>query len=300
MKHRIDSLSDNFVEQNNSYYSVNGSNAEKWAQIAEQPDYRAFHALFKWNILWSRFSEQDSIRLLDVGCGRGYFPRTLSSLGYAPKDVSIETDIVDISDYSLAEYEKDLPAPFVLNRKFHCSVESLPQDLDGIYDLVWSIHSLYIVRNIQASVRNILGKLKDTGIGIVFMPSVDSDYIRIYNKYLNYKNIIGRKYNYNSVEDIITEIRNFGIRDIDCADCRFCHEIPLNDVSMFETYVNQICFSDEWKNIQEWLEAEHIGEFLINRLREDRWVFRQRVKIVCFSKSELPDDLFTESDREFS
>ena len=73
------------------------------------------------------------IRLLDVGCGIGYFPGlVVEELRRAAATLdTIEYDTIDISAYALEVHRKNLRAPFISNRSFNTSILNFREQGSG-------------------------------------------------------------------------------------------------------------------------------------------------------------------------
>lgn len=112
-------------------------------------DYDAFVLAYGWSALGGGAA---SLRVLDVGCGSGFVPRSLLSRTPASRRLAgriAAYDLLDVSANSLRIAAGKIPFP--VTRKVHASIQEVQAEpgydhiLDAGYDVVWAIHGITAV-----------------------------------------------------------------------------------------------------------------------------------------------------------
>ncbi len=127
-----------------------------WGRDAEVPDYRMTHdfnaALFK--VLRRYLAPQKGDRILDMGCGRGFYVRALA--GYAREVIG-----VDISDASLEEA--------VTPNVRYGDVTALEFN-PASFDKVYSLHTIEHLPEPSLLIAEMARVLKPGGMAVVVYP----------------------------------------------------------------------------------------------------------------------------------
>ena len=121
--------------------------------------------------------------VLDVACGSGKFPTALRTHAGLPEQPTLRYDLLDPSEFSVAEARRVLGLPFVAGRELVMGIQELPPELT--YDVVWATHALYAVpvAELGLAAERLIGALAPGGIGFVAQASSASHYLRFFGAY---------------------------------------------------------------------------------------------------------------------
>jgi len=103
-------------------------------------------------------------RSLDVGCAFGFLLKRL-------KPYFKEIHGVDISEFAITKAREEVPVAVL--KIMNIEIEKLPYP-DRYFDLITALDVLEHTESIEASLKKIIGKLKDNGFLIISMPFKDT------------------------------------------------------------------------------------------------------------------------------
>jgi len=121
--------------------------------------------------------------ILDVACGSGKFPTALRTLLDLTDLPEISYDLLDPSEFSVAEAKARLGAPFRPGRELVTTLQELPAGLT--YDVVWATHALYALppAELAQAATRFVAAMAPGGLGFVAHASAASHYLAFYDAY---------------------------------------------------------------------------------------------------------------------
>lgn len=145
-------------------------------------DYRQLAAARNWAVDLRDHTLDGRIRLLDVACGSGWFPRALLAAGL-PARPSVAVDLLDPSGFSIAEARGVLRTPFSAAAQHEMGIQDF--HAPGAYDVVWATHAFYALppEDLGRGVARMVAALRPGGFGAVAQASSSSHYLRFYEAY---------------------------------------------------------------------------------------------------------------------
>lgn len=123
---------------------------------------RAFKRYFNLLMKETALENPRNKKLLDVGCGYGYFLKMASSFGF-------KTYGIDISQYAIRRARKMVKADFLLG-----DVQNDLLFMDGVFDVVTMFDVIEHLQKPYAALREIHRVLKPRGVFIITTPNLDS------------------------------------------------------------------------------------------------------------------------------
>ncbi|MEL6547819.1 MAG: class I SAM-dependent methyltransferase, partial [Myxococcota bacterium] len=211
------------------------------------------------------------LRLLDVACGSGKFPRALLKSTHLGRSniQPVHYDLLDPSAFSIDEARKQLSTPFMGNRGFECTL----QDFDGNgYDVVWATHALYAVPpdELKTALIRFLEAL--SGEGFIAHSSSEGHYIEFYRLFLESMRD-GKGTPYTSAEQIEACLRELGAR-VEATTIRYENGVPVSDTATVEGFL-QRCVFDDSVTLSQMLEHRELAAYLEPCRTERGWRFPQ-------------------------
>lgn len=278
---------DEIMRRSNTYYRSGALDAERWAKIAEVPDYDRIITDFDWAGVLNVDRGEGSAAILDCGCGLGYFPRQLTRRDSVPPGVLFDYDTVDSSSYSLTENRNNLQHPFYPRNSFNSAIENFePVPWIGGYEIIWCMHSLYTVprARLPKVVTTLSSLLAPGGRCFIYLPRKHSAYMELFDLYLDELDR-GQIQPYLTAEEVLAELAARGFRSVECVDCRFDHWIEASEPHTLATYLNQICLRPDPLTAGEWQRNAALGRYLDRAFDHERsvWRFRQELSLISFS-----------------
>lgn len=261
------------------FYSQDVFKKEIWFQIASI-DYEELIHLFDFKLLFNSY--KNPIKLLDVGCGTGQFPRMLAS--HLDPKISIDYHGMDPSPYSLEEIKKSLTDPF----RAPTLIKAKAEDLDALplkenrYDIIWAIHSCYCLENssIPIVLEILVQMLNDNNSKLIIYQAspVSSYYLaqEMYYKYVmpqNYQPLVFA----SDIQMALDELSiSYAIETI-----RFNHAVPKH---FLEYYLAQCLFSST--PLKLWYISDKSRNWLESLRVEDIYFFPQEVCLITVQKND--------------
>ncbi len=177
---------DHHFQTAETFYQKEKWDLDSWFEIT-QIDYKKLLEQYPFEKMLAAFGKSQ-INLLDIGCGVGKFPSLLDGRIFG--DIHLSSDLLDVSIYCLqvAQQKINMLEHFSLNQTYLSGVENIDSIIPKtrIYDLIWSIHSLYTVdQDKMGSVfQSCLKLLSPEGKFLIYQLSKDSFYHEIHDFYL--------------------------------------------------------------------------------------------------------------------
>lgn len=275
------------VRLSNEYYRPGGLDTERWAKIAEVPDYDQVIDDFDWAGALKTYREKDSVAILDCGCGAGHFPRRLQSKVTLPTDTVFNYDTVDPSPYSLTEHRKNLQRPFNPRHSFNTTIQDFrPVPWVDRYDIIWCMHSLYTVprAHLPKVISTLTSLLASNGRCFIYLPKKRSAYMKLFDLYLDELGH-GQVQPYLTAEEVLATLATQESLVVETTDCEFDHWIDGSEAETLATYLNQICLRPDRLTFDEWQQNAAFGRYLDKIFDHERsaWRFRQELSLITFS-----------------
>ena len=255
---------------------------EQFYRLATE-DYRQLAIATDW-VEWLRRHANgaagETLRLLDVACGSGKFPKALRTWGSVDANAvpPIGYDLLDPSPFSLAEARAALSPPFIPRTDYQCRLQDLPAEACN-YDVVWTTHALYAVpgEELREALERFVAALAPGGTGFIAHACADAHYHRFYRLYLDAFRPQGGT-PYTTAEEIVDVFDELGVlaesRDIEY-EARAGHA----EADAVEGYL-QRCLFDDTLTLEAMLAADGMSEYLEGCRDRDSWRFHQRVKLL--------------------
>jgi SAM-dependent methyltransferase len=248
---------------------------------------------------WDRFLRGDtarvpdegrhgsSLRLLDVGCGLGKFPRNIQRQGGFSRSLQedVAYSLLDASEFSLAAAARVLSPPLMPADRYRCLIQDFR--LKGVFDVVWAVHSLYAVppNEIDAALHPITAALAPGGAGFIAQSSKQSHYYRFHETYLReFRH--GNGTSYATSEDIVKWFTMAGM-SVNVANINYHAEISAADRPTLEGYLRHCIFDDSLTLTELERRPNMVKVYLEECLDRNRGTYRfqQHVQMIFFGIS---------------
>ena len=263
---------------------------EHWSEAgrAEMDHFYALAAVdYKYianAINWGRWLEeqqkrvgQRQLKLLDIACGSGKFPRALRELNEVIKAdlLPIQYSLLDPSKFSLSEARANLGPPFHGAKQFEPTLQALNCGA-GEFDIAWATHALYAVP--VAELEKALYQLiyATSGVAFIAHASEASHYLRFYRYYIEgFKDGIGEPF--SSAENIAETLTRMGIsyREKTISYDNLASE-EAND--LVQGYL-QRCVFDDSIDLRQMCKNPITGNYLEKCVNKGSWCFKQDVTL---------------------
>ncbi len=223
------------------------------------------------------------LRLLDVACGSGKFPAALlRDTPVAQAQVQpIAYDLLDPSEFSVAQAKAQLTAPFVPGEEFVTTLQDLAVDPDA-YDVVWATHALYAIpeAELDAALERFLHAMG--GAGFIAHSSDQGHYIRCYDRYREAFHGGSDLVPYSTAEQILASLDRLGA-SYRTEQIRYSNGVDEDARDRVEGYLQRCVFDDE-VTLEQMLEAEPLASYLQSCRHGAAWRFEQCVTLIYLSK----------------
>ncbi len=239
-------------------------------------DYRQIVLAADWRALLTARSHETWC-LLDVACGSGKFPTALSR--YADLDglPPLAYDLLDPSEFSVAEARGVLHDPFVARDDLVMTLQDLPDERTG-YDVVWATHALYALPpdELDAGAERLVAALAPGGLGIVAQATSASHYLRFYDAF---RAGVTDATPYTTAEQVRDALVRAGA---DVRDQRITYETGTADRAVAEGFLQRCAFDDS-VSLEEMESAPVLGDYLAScRDAEGTYTFSHEVALLWF------------------
>lgn len=266
------------------HWSEQGRSGMEQFYVLATEDYRQLALSHDW-AAWLHEHEKRAgdrpLRLLDVACGSGKFPIALQT--HANLNAStlktIQTDLLDPTQFSLNEAARVLEPPFELAGSHLCRLQDFEASASP-YDVVWATHALYALPldELADGLKRFAGAIAPNGSGFIAHACSDAHYLNFYRMYLDSVRK-GDGTQYTSAEQIERALQTIGAQ---CESRDISYVATANDDAAVEGYL-QRCLFDDSLTLQDMLGDPVMGPYLKECRSSAGWQFRQRVKMIFFT-----------------
>ncbi|WP_299572187.1 class I SAM-dependent methyltransferase [uncultured Williamsia sp.] len=218
-------------------------------------DYRQLALAADWpTLLGSR--AHDGWSLLDVACGSGKFPTALrrhTDLSTVPE---VAYDLLDPSEFSVAEARSALGAPFAARHDLVMTLQDLPAEHSD-YDVVWATHALYALPpdELDAAAKRFVAALAPGGLGLVAQATATSHYLAFYDAF---RAGVHEATPYTTAEQVRDALTRAGA---DVRDQRITYTTGTSDRVVAEGFL-QRCAFDDTVSLEQMEAAPVLGDYL--------------------------------------
>jgi len=245
-------------------------------------EYESLIREYPFDQLLHSLSKKAPVKLLDVGCGAGIFPRFLDpTLG---EQSSLECDLLDISAESLRAAEKVFGglAHFEVDELFNMSIEEIPVLIsaeDKHYDVIWAIHSLTTVD--QSRMKDVFLHLRKLlapgGSFFIYQLTANSSYQALHQHYAEALGLKAPTSPYMQFEDSLNLLNEIGW-PAEVHELTFPHRIAKEEKTTVEAYLQKVVLDNS-------INARDLfGPQLEGYLEDEEYVFPQRVNLIVLQK----------------
>lgn len=194
--------------------------------------------------------------LLDVACGSGKFPTALrlhTDLSAVP---DISYDLLDPSDFSVAEARAALAPPFTPRNDLVVTLQDLPAEYAD-YDVVWATHALYALppTELDAAAQRFVACLAPGGLGLVAQATAASHYLAFYDAF---RAGVRPATPYTTAEQVRDALVGAGA---DVREQRITYTTGTTDRAVAEGFL-QRCAFDDTVSLEEMEAAPVLGDYL--------------------------------------
>lgn len=253
-------------------------------------DYRQLAAARDWAGAFGELAGgRDRVTLLDVACGSGKFPTALlatDGVAALAGELTVETDLLDPSRFSLDEARGTLAPPFVHAADHECTL----QDLDvrpGGWDLVWSTHGLYALApdEVAAGMARFVDAIAPGGLGVVAQATRASHYLLVDAAFRRSFDPEGRRVAYTSAEQVVAALADLPV-EVEEQLLSYRTSVARDDRATAEGFLQRCVFDDSVPLAD--MEADPVlGAYLQSCVEGDRWVFDHLVSLVTVRRAEV-------------
>jgi len=243
-----------------------------YRHLAEAIDWRAYFEGLQ------RSAGARPLRLLDVACGSGKFPRALLTHGGLAEAAlqPLAYSLLDPSAFSIAEARAALAPPFHADATFQTTIQDFAAP-PGSFDLVIATHALYAVPS--AELEAAMARFLDAAGHAGFIAHADaaSHYIRFHRHFLaDFGD--GEAEPYTDAEAIIATIRTLGA-SVSARTITYENRAPAEARATVEGFL-QRCVFDDTVSLDAMEEGRHTGPYLAACRDGAGWRFEQTVSLI--------------------
>ncbi len=251
-------------------------------------DYRQLAAARDWaGTLADLAAGGDTVTLLDVACGSGKFPAALvatPAVAGLAGALTVRTDLLDPSRFSLDEARTQLRAPFVGAEDHECVLQDLLVRPGG-WDLVWSTHGLYALppADVAAGMARFVEAIAPGGLGVIAQATSASHYLVVDEAFRRSFDPAGVRVPYTSAEQLTAALAQLPVTVTEEL-VAYRTSVPVTDRETAEGFLQRCVFDDSVS--LEHLQADPVtGGYLASceETGEDgvpRWVFDHQVALI--------------------
>jgi SAM-dependent methyltransferase len=211
-------------------------------------EYEELLSIYPFSKMLTSLARDDGVRLLDVGCGTGIFPRFLDP--YLDENLRIQTDLLDLSPLSLERCQAVLEGlrHFRVGQSFPIEIESIPRALlpdEHRYDVIWAVHSLTTVElpRMPEVLAHLIQLLAQGGRLLIYQLALASTYQRLHSHYRQHHRVGRKVERFMQAEDTVEILKGLGHQP-HVSPLSFEHHVPSNDETVLQHYLRK-CVLDE-------------------------------------------------------
>lgn len=262
-------------QQNDATYSQQ-NDFDDWLKLAGK-DYEYLLNQVHWKSLLA-----NTKTILDVGCGKAYFPNVLFST-VDLSGTSLRYSALDPVQSCLDRCEEILSRfPIRLDGFYNATIEQ--SALSKRFDLIWCFKSLYLVEAslIRKSLLKINQMLDEEGAAIIFHCTGESFIIDYHNNVYNNSSLANAKENYrfNTAEEIEEALQSSGIKYRHaCGGHK--SRIPMEETSVLSNYLSKGSLITP-VSFEDFIADKDIRSHLEERVECADYVFGHSYKIIIF------------------
>ena len=218
-------------------------------------DYRQLAVAVDWASLLAERA-RPGWSLLDVACGSGKFPTALLAHAGIADVAPIAYDLLDPSDFSVAEAKAVLAPPFVARNELVMTLQDLPDDF-GPYDVVWATHALYALppSELDVAAERFVRAIAPGGLGLVAQATSRSHYLAFYDAF---RAGVRQATPYTTAEQVRDALIAAGA---DVREQRITYATGTADRSIAEGFLQRCAFDDS-VSLEEMEAAPVLGDYL--------------------------------------
>lgn len=243
-----------------------------YRHLAEARDWRAWLAA-RANRVGDR-----RLRLLDVACGSGKFPRALNRYAGLCADslAPIDYALLDPSRFSIDEARAALAPPFEASSAHETTLQAFACEKDA-FDVVWATHALYALppSDVVEGLRRLIHACADEAF--IAHAYADAHYLEFQRLFMSAFDRRGDT-PYASAEDIIAGLDELGAA-YDVADIAYFNGADETARDAVEGYL-QRCVFDDGVSLADMEAADGLREYLTACRQDGRWRFDQRIALI--------------------
>ena len=250
-------------------------------------DYAHLAKAMDWpRLLKTLADEQGQIELADIACGSGKFPTALvEHTPLAQAGLTVQTDLLDPSQFAIDETASVLRAPFLARSEFCCKLQDWQAPQTG-YAINWSMHALYCVpaEELRDGFAIVQQAMKPHGIGVVAQSRREGHYVRFYDHFLDSLRG-GEGTPFSASEDVADALKALGMQ-VQLRTLTYDTVIDESDHASLELYLQRCAFDDSVTLDQ--MRTGTLGTYLDAAHRDGAHRFAQSVDVIVFG-SDLSD-----------
>lgn len=279
-------MSDTTFDRSMEHWSErNRAGMEAFYRLATY-DYRLLAEACDWPARFAGVAARTGspVKLLDVACGSGKFPRALLDHGgMADAATPVEYDLLDPAAFSVREAKSRLAGPFRPAGEHVCMIQDLRCG-DGAYGVVWATHALYCVpaAELPAAAGRMARALHPEGVGFIAHAAAEAHYVKFHDLFLRSAGA-GKGAPYSTGEQVIEAFGGVLGRPPASRLVEYEGTIPLDDTAVVEGYL-QRCLFDDSLALGGMMADEVLGPYLSACRDEEAglWRFPQKVWLIEF------------------
>ncbi|MEO1174898.1 MAG: class I SAM-dependent methyltransferase [Myxococcota bacterium] len=217
-----------------------------------------------------------TLRLLDVACGSGKFPRALAAHADLAGVADVNYALLDPSPFSIAETKRVLPPPFIAGAEYEETLQDLSAPA-GAFDVVWATHALYALpaSELELGMKKFAEAISPGGSGFIAHSTATGHYVAFYRDFLaDFRN--GTPY--TSAEQIVEALSGLGV-NFSTEVIEYTNGAPLEEYGVIEGYLQRCAFDDS-VSLEQMLDAPTTGKRLAEARGSDAWAFKQQVMLI--------------------
>lgn len=266
-----------------AHWSESGRRGMEAFYALATEDYRQLALARDWaGTLADLAAGGDRVHLLDVACGSGKFPTALLAtepVAALAGSLTVETDLLDPSRFSLDEARGTLAPPFEGAADHECTLQDLVVR-DGGWDVVWSTHGLYALpqADLAAGMTRFVEAIAPGGLGVVAQATSASHYLVVDEAFRRSFDPAGVRTPYTSAEQVREALEALPVTVTEEL-LTYRTSVAQDDRETAEGFL-QRCVFDDSVSLDQMLADPVVGGYLASCVEDGRWVFDHQVALL--------------------